>query len=46
VVNLAFGIMFIWLGAGCLWLATHNTDASSPWQAYMEVIDAIRKGTS
>ncbi len=43
-MNLAFGILFLWLGAACLWIATHNTDAASPWQAYTEVISAVRKG--
>lgn len=44
MVNLVFGIMFIWLGAALIWIATHGTDAETPWDAYQQVIGAIRKG--
>lgn len=43
-MNLAFGVLFLWLGAACLWIATHGTAAATPWDAYREVIDAIREG--
>lgn len=43
-MNLAFGVLFLWLGAACLWLATHGTSAATPWEAYREVIDAIGRG--
>lgn len=45
-MNLAFGVMFLWLGAALIWIATHGTDADTPWEAYQSVIKAIRKGVS
>lgn len=44
-MNLALAIVFLWVGAACLWLATHDTPAATPWEAYGEIIKAIRKGT-
>lgn len=44
-MNLAFGVLFLWLGAACLWLAARGTDAVTPWGAYRQVIDAVRAGT-
>lgn len=41
-MNLAFGVLFIWLGAACLWVAFHGTDASTPWAAFQEVAGAVR----
>lgn len=43
-MNLAFGIVFLWLGSACIWIATHGTDAASPWEAYADVLTAVRKG--
>lgn len=43
-MNLAFGILFIWVGAAMIWIATHGTDASTPWEAYQQIITGIRKG--
>lgn len=43
-MNLAMGIVFLWLGAACLWIASHGTEASTPWGAYKQVIGAVRKG--
>lgn len=43
-MNLAFGIIFMWLGAACIWLATRGTDATTPWGAYKAVLDGIGKG--
>jgi hypothetical protein len=41
-VGLALGVLFVWLGAACLWVATHGTEARTPWQAYEEVLGALR----
>lgn len=43
-MNLAFGILFLWLGAACIWLAARGTDAATPWGAYRAVLDGISKG--
>lgn len=43
-MNLALGVLFLWMGAACLWLASHPTQAATPWQAYRQVIGAIREG--
>lgn len=41
-VNLALGILFIWLGGAALWLGTHGIEASSPWEAFQTVLGAAR----
>lgn len=41
-MGLALGILLIWAGAACLWVALHGTDAVTPWGAYSSVIDTIR----
>jgi hypothetical protein len=43
-VNLALGIIFLWLGAACIFLAAHGTEAKTPWQAYSQIIGAVSKG--
>lgn len=45
-MNLAFGIVFLWLGAALIWVASHGTDAGSPWEAYQQIIGAVRKGVT
>lgn len=45
-MNLAFGILFLWLGAAFIWIAAHGTDAGTPWEAYQQVIKAVRKGVT
>ncbi len=41
-MGLALGVIFIWLGAACLWVASHDTDATSPWGVYDQVIKGLR----
>lgn len=41
-MGLALGVVFIWLGAACLWVAAHGTDAKTPWGVYQQVIGALR----
>lgn len=43
-MGLVFGVLFLWLGAACLWVATHGTDASTPWGVFKEITDGIKKG--
>lgn len=44
-MGLAIGIILIWTGAACLWVASRGTAATTPWGVYQEITDAIR-GTS
>lgn len=40
-MNLALGVLFLWLGGACLWVAFHGTDAGTPWAAYTAVTNAV-----
>jgi hypothetical protein len=40
-VNVALGVLFIWAGAACLWVAFHGTEASTPWDAFQSVFGAV-----
>jgi hypothetical protein len=42
-MKLALGVVFIWMGAACLWVASHGTDAATPWQAYQQIIEGMRE---
>lgn len=39
---LALGVLFIWLGCACLWVASHGLEASTPWDAYSELLAKMR----
>lgn len=41
-MGLALGVVFLWLGAALLWVATHGTEAKTPWQLYEGVISGIQ----
>ena len=41
-MKLAFGIMFLWLGASMLYLASHGLEASTPWGAFQTILTKIR----
>lgn len=43
-MNLALGIVFLWMGAAWLWVASRGTDAATPWAAYQQVMKGIREG--
>lgn len=43
-MRLALGVLFIWLGAACLWVAMHGTQASTPWAAFGEITGALKGG--
>jgi hypothetical protein len=40
-VNLALGVLCMWIGSALLYIATHNTGAASPWQAYQKILTGI-----
>jgi len=43
-MNLAFSILFLWLGASMLYIATRGGEASTPWGAFQSVMTAARGG--
>lgn len=45
-MNLAFGVLFLWLGACCIYVAAHGTEARTPWQAYTQILGAVGKGVT
>lgn len=42
-MNVAIGVLLLWLGAAALWVAFHGTGATTPWGAFTSVTDAINK---
>lgn len=43
-MNLALGIVLLWLAVACLWVAFHATDAKTPWDAIQKVVTGISGG--
>lgn len=43
-MGLALAVLFIWIGCALLWVASHGTQAATPWAAYQQVTGAMRKG--
>jgi hypothetical protein len=47
-VNLALGIVFLWLGAACIYVAVHGLTLAngqpvkSPWDAYNGLLSKIK----
>jgi hypothetical protein len=41
-VNLAFAIVFLWMGAAALHLASHGIQADTPWGAFQTVLGKAR----
>jgi hypothetical protein len=41
-VNLSLGLALIWVGSAAIWLATRATQATKPWEAFQEIIGAVR----
>lgn len=37
-MNLALAVVFLWMGAACLYLASHGLEASTPWAAFQTVL--------
>lgn len=44
-MNVAMGAALMWVGGALLWVATHDTGASTPWQAYQAILGAVRGTT-
>lgn len=42
-MKLALGIVFLWIGAGMLFLASHGLEASTPWGAFQTILSDIDK---
>jgi len=40
-VSLAIAVMLIFVGSTLIWVASHGTDATTPWQLYKQVTDQI-----
>lgn len=43
-MGVAFGALFLWIGGAMIWVASHGTDATTPWGVFMEILGAIRHG--
>lgn len=37
-MNLAFAVLFLWMGASCLYLASHGIQAATPWAAFQTIL--------
>lgn len=40
-MNLAFGVLLVWLGSALMYVATHATGAASPWQVYSKLLGLL-----
>ena len=40
-MNLAIGIILVWVGAALLWVSTHGTEAKTPWQVWEQITGAM-----
>ena len=45
-MNLAFAVLFLWLGCACLFLASHGLQATGPWSAFQTILHAVDKTAS
>jgi hypothetical protein len=43
-MNLAFGIVLLWVSFACLWTAFHGTTAKTPWEAVQKLAEGIGGG--
>jgi hypothetical protein len=43
-MNLSMGIVLLWLAMAALWIAFHQTDAKTPWEAIQELAGKIGGG--
>lgn len=41
-MNLAFGVLFMWVGASLLYLSSHGLGATTPWGAYTALMGQLR----
>lgn len=42
-MRMALGIMFLWAGAACLWVARTDLQADTPYGAYRTLINRLRE---
>lgn len=42
-MHLAMGIVFLFLGCGCLYLASHDLQATTPYGAFQTVLTKMRE---
>lgn len=40
-MNLAMAIIMLWIGSTLIWVASHGTDATSPWSLFKSITDKI-----
>lgn len=40
-MSLAIAIVMIFIGSTLIWVASHGTDATTPWQLYQQVTSKI-----
>ena len=40
-MSLAIAIVLIFVGSTLFWVASHGTEATTPWQLYKQVTDQI-----
>jgi hypothetical protein len=43
-MNLAIGIILMWLAFACLWISSHGTDSKTPWEAVQQIVKAVGGG--
>ena len=43
-MNLAMGIVLLWLAFGAFYTAFHGTDAKTPWEAIQKLAESIGGG--
>lgn len=41
-MNVALGVLLLWLGAALLWVAFHDSTDTTPWGAFSGVLGAIK----
>jgi hypothetical protein len=41
-MNLAFGVLFLWMGAGALYIASHGLGGGTPWGVFSALLDKMR----
>lgn len=42
-MNLVLGIMFLFAGAGCMWVASHGIEARTPWGVWQTILSRVDK---
>lgn len=41
-MRLALGVLMLWLGCACLWVASRGSEAKTPWQVFEGFTGALR----